>query len=444
MWQIIRDALQLDVSDLNYLFTPHNIKYTLLSHVGIPQRGLLIRILSFFRQWIRQLPFATKSTTCPPNRVLFFVATENQKRALLPLAEKLPTSCLVGIHKAVPQQISLFGAYTYSFFFFPLVLWQFLRARGDREKAFFWMFDAYWVSYGYYITMRLFLRRTRPAALVVANDHVMWTRALVLAAQQENIPTVYVQHASVTERFPPLTVDYALLEGEDSLYKYAACGPSSSHIFLVGVPRFDGYADQVNCQKQVRVVGIGTNTQNTAEQVHQLGQKLQRLPEIKFIFRPHPSDTRKEMWQQLAVQYGWGFSNPSHETAFQFLTHIDALIAGESNIHLEAALLNVVPLYYDFLGQRHDFYGFLRRGLVEGFTEPEQVAERLMALCQHKPDVRSKTKWYCSTVDTPFNGRSAELAVRLIQAIATKDQNLGEGWQPLATNATLKAYEYIG
>jgi len=59
--------------------------------------------------------------------------------------------------------------------------------------------------------------------LVVANDHSYPCTTIVKAAQDEGVKTVYIQHASVSDKFPALKFDYALLEGLDSLEKYNLC-----------------------------------------------------------------------------------------------------------------------------------------------------------------------------------------------------------------------------
>jgi hypothetical protein len=57
----------------------------------------------------------------------------------------------------------------------------------------------------------------RPRFLVVSNDHNPINRALTLLALKLGVKSIYMQHASVSERFPPLRFNYAFLDGEKAL-----------------------------------------------------------------------------------------------------------------------------------------------------------------------------------------------------------------------------------
>lgn len=443
--QLIREALALDISDLSFLYRPQNIDITLLSQIGQPKPGLLVRFGSFLWQLLRLLRQWPTSWQMPHGRAhtpLFFVTTNNQTVALQPLVDQLPESTIVGLYGFGQQSFPLLRAYLWAIPFFPLLLLKFFQAKGAARRSFTYVLDAYWLSYGYYIVLRKLLQQLHPSVLIMANDHIIWTRTLLLAAKKEGIPTIYLQHASVTERFPPLTFDFALLEGVDAAEKYAACGPSSTKIFLVGLPRFDAYHQHINQNSQVQSIGICTNPQNSLEEVAALASALQQhAPQVKVIFRPHPGDTRQLLWQDLAQQASWLFSNGRDESAFHFLTRVDTVLAGDSNILLEAALMNVYPIYYDFLGQKLDWYGFYKNGLTPYFADPADVAQAIHQLSQHKPDVRSRTKRYCASVDTAYDGRSAHLCANLVQKIITHAPNLTDEWQRIPHLTDCEVYE---
>lgn len=445
IWQIIRDALSLDVTDLVYLYRPQNMDMTLLSQVGQPRPGVFVRIGAFFWRMlklIRQLPQSGRMPPLTPQAPLFFVSTNNQTAALRPLAKEIKGAYLWGMEGFGDYQLPLLWAYIWSLFFFPVVLARYIRARGVARRPFRYVFDMYWLSYGYYILVRRYLRQMRPAVVIMANDHMLWTRALLRAAQAEGIATIYMQHASVSERFPPLAFDYALLDGFDAAQKYAACGPSATKVFLVGLPRFDAYAGQINRRSQAALTGVCVNPQNDLPQVTPLAETLrQHAPEMSFVLRPHPSDTRRDMWQNLAQQVGWEYSDGRTEPAFQFLSRMDVVLAGDSNILLEAALLNVYPIYYDFLGQKLDYYGFHKNGLAPYYDDPQAVTLALQELTAAKPDVRDRTKRYCASVHTAYDGRSAELAAILINKIISGEPLPDTGWQQITGIKGLEVYE---
>lgn len=417
---VARSVVKLDIVDFCYLYKPHNIEFRSLLQPGMLKHGLLTRIGAFiwhmFKSlWARQL----KLTPCLKNSIFFFAITQNQDRSLRPLARKISRAYFLGFHPFGDHQFPLFWAYLIAFPFFPLVMIKFLRSNNLQKTAFHYVFDEYWLSYGYYISIRWMLRKYRPTVIVIANDHVMWTRVLIQAAADEKITTIYVQHASVTERFPPLSVNYALLEGLDSKQKYEACGPSTTKIFLIGIPRFDKYHAMIKNHNHLQTVGICVGKMDSREQFLSLFQTLKHdLSELNYILRPHPGDLRLDMWKELATEANWGFSHSKKEDAFQFLDGVDTVLAGESNILLEAALLNIPPIYYDFSKKKLDWYGFYKNGLTPYFERPDEIVAYLKNMMNKgRSSIRSKAKRYCATIDTDYDGRSTELAVQLIEGI---------------------------
>ena len=294
-----------------------------------------------------------------------------------------------------------------------------LKARGYRRRSFSLALDAYLETYGFYIVCRHILRRLAPAAVVVSNDHTFWNRTIVKAAQDEGILTFYIQHSSVTEKFPPLAFDYACLDGEDALLKYDDSGPSETKVFLTGMPKFDAHFSSLNTSNKVETVGICTNEFDSLESVRDLFTRLrQSAPWLTLVLRPHPSDRRVSEWFSLAADSQLRISDSRKEGAFEFLKGIDVVVAGDSGILLEGALLNVFPMYYDFSDNSLDFYGFLRAGLIDRrLTQPGQLCQALEDIRNSRPKVRNHAKFYCWTVDTPYDGRSAILTSEIIREI---------------------------
>jgi hypothetical protein len=108
----------------------------------------------------------------------------------------------------------------------------------------------------------------------------------------------------------------------------------------------------------------------------------------------------------------WLFSQFDTESPFEFPRGVVAIIAGDSSILLEAALVNAVPVCCDFSSTHEDWYGFHRNGLVEYFSEPEGVCRSLSVTSRLTPSVRIKAKPHCVTVGTKYDGRSSALAPR--------------------------------
>ncbi|MCB8980445.1 MAG: hypothetical protein H6657_23790 [Ardenticatenaceae bacterium] len=417
-----KHAISLDVADLTYLYLPHNIKYQVNLKSGVPRKGIGVRIAAFFWHMIKSLwQSPRKVSVNSQHQPFFFAVTNNQERVLRPLAQKFDKSYFFGINGFGNEQLPLFWVYLTALPFFPLVFIKFLKARGLGKKAFHYVFDAYWLSYGLFIFMIWLLRKIQPSVVILSNDHLVWTRTLMKAAREEKIKTVYLQHASVTERFPPLTVDFALLEGDNAAEKYASRGASKTSVFLIGTPHFDKYFTKVNKRSKVQKIGICVGMLDELQSVIILGKALNDAIFNKNIFlRSHPGDARATEWQQTAAQLGWAYSDGKTEDAFQFLASMDVILAGDSNILLEAALMNVVPIYYDFMKNHLDWYGFLKNGLVVYHADPLSVAECIKEIDRGSRtyNFRTKAKTFCATVETIYEGRSSELATNLIYQIA--------------------------
>lgn len=445
MLKLIRDAIRLDIYDLNFTYSSERIgALSLPLQTGLPRRGILLRVGSFFWQFLRSsLTVRFKALRpLPANHVLLFAVTKNQLDVFQTLKEKMSNASLIGIRRRAPRNISLFAAYFISLFFLPVLLYRMISARGYQRRSYKMAFDFYWITYGYYILGRRLMRRLAPASLVVANDHVIWTRTLSQAARDESVKTFYVQHASVTDKFPPLAFDYALLEGRDALLKYDSIGHSETRVFLTGSPKYDPYREAINTTGSVQTVGICTNKFETIEAVEDLCRQLrQSFPSRRLILRPHPGDKRVSNWKALDERYQLGYSDSRIKVSFEFLKGVDVVVAGESNILLEGALMNVYPVYYDFEDIQRDAYGFLRHGLVERrLSQPEELCQLLAAVEHNRPNVRGRAKFYCETVDTPNDGRSVELCNHIITALSKGEEIDMTKWDPVPDLKNLQAY----
>lgn len=432
----IRDlfrATRLDIFDLNYLSSTESCGFLDNNPAILPRKGLFVRLCAFLVHWLQELPKTAFTKRLPRSAILFFVSTKNQKDAVSHLADAVPDSVMAGEKCDVPFRFPLFWAYTIAPLFFPSLLWSYLHADPYQRRAFRYVADIYLLTYGYYVAACSWLRNPQPRCVVTANDHVMHNRVMTQVAREMQIPTVYVQHASVTDKFPPLSFDVALLEGEDALRKYEKRGPTKTRVYLIGMPKADGYLGSLNQSQVVRRLGISCNRLDDEQQAEQLCRQLRvALPKLQITLRPHPSDQRRlPLWEKMAATSGLSYSNPSIESALDFLTGIDALIAGESNIHLEAALLDVYPLYFSLSGKVLDWYGFLKNGVVDHFATADGLCNQITVLSADKPSIRERCKPYCHTVGTQFDGQSTRLASGLIEAFATRQPVQNSMWQPV-------------
>ena len=277
---------------------------------------------------------------------------------------------------------------------------------------------------------------------MLANDHNFAHRTIILAARREKIPVIYIQHASVSDEFPPLSMDYALLDGLDAATIYDQAGKSETKVFLIGMAKADRFFKDINRGTDIKTVGICTNLFDPPQRVDELCKALaSNSLGVDLIFRPHPRDQRKQKWLEMTEQYHIRVSDSQVEDSFDFLKGVDTILAGNSNIHLEAALMNVYPIYYDFaLDRRVEKYTFVSKGLCESINQPEQVIGRLRELMVFRPSIRHRAKTYCVTIDTPYDGHSRELAQKIIYQIAEGEEIDLADWQRIQ-GKNLEIYE---
>ncbi|HEX8350709.1 MAG TPA: hypothetical protein VF598_12165 [Hymenobacter sp.] len=353
--------------------------------------------------------------------VWLYVVSQNNYEALHFLKEGLPGSVLVagqskqiGRYNKLVNRLSLRRKLLY-YWQYPFVLSGLLKVVGRPAWRFF---DLMFNAIGYYEVYRRALRHYQPRAIIFANDHNDDARALLLAARTCGIPTAYVQHASVSTYFPPLSFDLSLLEGQDALDKYRQCGPVAGHAELVGMPKADTFLRQRNLNPIVQRVGIAANVLDDSTALAELLSHLHReFPSLTVTFRAHPGDSRDFTFllqQHPSLQY----SDARQQNVFEFLLQQDALIAADTSTHLEATLLNLACIYYRFNTHAFtdDYYGYVAKGLVERANSLAEVSGLLRRYQAHKPsDLFRRAAYYNATLGTADEGHSQQRALRILR-----------------------------
>lgn len=356
-----------------------------------------------------------KKTNIPKGKVWFLALTKNNYDALEETYRQTPNSVLVSFFRFRSTINNETYYYTLRLKFFYCFIYPFLWSKYyilHKKKA-IRFYDLFYAVNGTYEESLRLLKKTSPKAIVFSNDHLIIARALLLAANDLGIKTYYIQHASVSEYFPPLEFTHSLLEGQDALDKYKLCGAVESFIHLVGMPKFDQYSDYINTNKSVKKIGVAFNLNDNLQSVYNFVSELKNRS-INIVIRPHPGDDR-----DLSIFSGFEISNSKEEGSFDFLIKIDAIIAGDSSIHLEAVHVNVYPVYFIFqraTDSRFDYYKFVKNGLVEYCKTIEEVLFMLDKLKKEKPFVQSRANYYNATLGQKSQINSTELIVKIIEA----------------------------
>ncbi|QMU28984.1 glycosyltransferase family protein [Adhaeribacter radiodurans] len=419
---IYADILQLRFTDTFAAIPAHAINA--ISPVNVFARLGRVLLYTGGRLFLDLfLPFRNKENIS--GKVWLYVVSKNNYESLQFIKVALPEAVFVagqnkqiGIYNKqvtrLPTRFKIF----YYYKFIPLLLGLY-QLKGKRALRFF---DLIYTAVGYYELSLKYLQKYRPIAIIFANDHNTDPRALLIAAKEVGIPTIYLQHASVSTNFPPLSFDLSLLEGQDSLDKYRACGPVLGEVKLIGMPKADKYLANKNSSTTIESIGVCANIIDETDRIKELLTRLvQEFPDKKISFRPHPSDRRNFNFINQ-ISPGIQFSNAKVEPAFDFLQKQDVIIAADSSIHLEAVMLNILSIYYRLEKSNFvdDYYGYVRHQLVEKAADLNDLTFLISSYELNRPQVSGRAKYYNAVMGTELEGRSHELALRYIKEYLLK------------------------
>lgn len=347
-----------------------------------------------------------KNSKSLDGKIWLFAESLNQYRALQDLT-KFPQSVLVSKENSSfvekEYQLHLNAQFKYRL----VGLFKFWRYKKIFGKKFKLHLNTILVHDGIYESLLELLKKHRPLMIVFSNDHNAYCRALRLAATDLRIKTVYLQHAAVTEEFPPLNFSLSLLEGKDSLDKYQKAGTQNAKTALVGMPKFDKFHGFINQNKKLQAIGLALNAGDDFKLYFSLFENLYRsFSKLKFHIRFHPSINVS----QIEVPSFFEHSSSSLETSFDFLNKIDMLVAGNSSIHLEAVMMNVVSAQINFTQKNieNDYYGFVKNKLTTVINEAD-LKDYINKMMVEKPTIRQRAKYYVDTVNTKHDGKSLNL-----------------------------------
>jgi hypothetical protein len=363
-------------------------------------------------------------------KIIFFTISKNNYLSVEPLYKKLATTevAIFGDRKfdaTTPIFIPTVLSALLVVVFFPRLMVDYMMMDQSARKSFRQGISDVLLSYPFYYVCFLWFKWTRPRAIVIVNDHVYSTRILVYWANKFNIPSFYLQHASVTEGFPKLDMMYAFLEGEDAMTKYIKAGSDRAKISLIGIPKLDEYYHRISSTKRINTIGIASNGLEPLDRIYELILFIhENFPEQQVFYRPHLTESydgaRKSERDQFFARINELkkkvlISDPFKQNAMEYLTQIDCLIAGDSGIHLEAVWLNVTSIYFRNGGYFFDYYGFVKRKLVHYAETFEELKIFLLAQRDDRTAVRHQAKFYCDTIHSQHDGNSTELAANLLQ-----------------------------
>lgn len=283
-------------------------------------------------------------------------------------------------------------------------------------------FDNFCSVYAYLVYFYRILKQTDPEFVITSNDHNPPNRSLLAVAHYLGIKTVYLQHASVSNLFPALRVDYAFLDGQCALNTYRECEknqPATNRkvptpkMLLTGQKKHLARSEI----RETRAIGIALNVLDDAATAIRFVKELANAGQ-ELRVRWHPG-----LLELHTRQYSTAFekmpqvklSNPKTEPVSDFMASIRWLVAGNSSIHLEAALAGVTPIYYELTPpDTSDYYGYARHGLTRRANSVAEIVEMVKAgVGAEGPDAEA-VRYYSATYLTEWDGKEGELVGRYL------------------------------
>lgn len=410
----------IDIKDINYIAFTLGVSYKNNTGSKLALKlgrswfyGISSFIYHFFYYFIKG-PWFYPSYKGDKYDTLYFGISLNNENALNNIEVFDSTKYLVINKKRYP----FVKAYVHSL----LYVGEFLRvvknSNSNERKIIKANFLDFVLAYGNYCVCVKLLKRIGPHIVVIANDHSVENVCLIRACSEEHIQTLYVQHASVTNNFPPLCVDYAFLDGQESFEKYFNIGGLKSKCFITGAVRFDGIHIKTVSNK-VNIVGVAINQFDSNDKITYLISVLKEN-DYNVVLRPHPA-MDMSYYQAFCCKTGIGFSNPRLEKSYDFLTRIDCLVSNQSSIHLDANIVHCASVCYNMSDSiMDDYYGYSKKGLIRVFDKIDNLIDTLKSndiLKEYHEDI---VRYYNASTGTMYEGKVGLLIADFIHDIVNK------------------------
>tara|TARA_Y100000590_G_scaffold211779_1_gene239967 strand:- start:1539 stop:2792 length:1254 start_codon:yes stop_codon:yes gene_type:complete len=400
-------------------------KMNLMRHLFRIPFKLIFNLLRYAYQFFQLYPNSLKFS----NKIIFFTVSKNNYEALKRLYKPFINQSLFLTNdyrlKNNQYVIPMVIPYLVSIILSPIIFFNVFKLNSSERKRFLLYFEEIIESIGYNYFIKYYLKYLRPRAIIFTNDHVFYSRSLILKANEFRIPTFYMQHSAVTDIFPPMLGKYSMLDGIDSFNKYY---PNQSlpnkNVALIGISKFDNYLKNYylnNNNNNIQNIGIATTDSMDIKNIKLLIHMLKKeFGANKLYFRAHPAEVQKNKYKSLDLD-DCNISDSTKESVMNYLKKVDTVISGNSSIILEAAIMNVFPIFWNtpdslskYKDNKNDKYGFVKNKLVIPLMTVDEIVNTIFKYKSNKPNLKNKIKIYCDTINTDYEGKSTILARNFI------------------------------
>lgn len=273
------------------------------------------------------------------------------------------------------------------------------------------------------------LTRSKPNVVLCSNDHNSANRSLLAVANFLGISTAYVQHASVSSRFHKLEFDYSFLDGKSAYEAYLQC-ENNTHdpsvksskdrwVLLSGVKR--PLTTESNTTNARDTVGVAFKEADGIVEVARLSQAIVQCGK-RVLLRYHPATSQGaiDKLNRLAKESGSSImlNSPYSTPVGEYLGSVDAVVASNSTMLLEAAMVNVKSIYYEFRpAVTPDYYGYVKEGIAFQAHSAKEVVELVNGdLCLSDSRIEA-IQQYSHTYNTVWHNHEGRLVASHLKDI---------------------------
>lgn len=205
--------------------------------------------------------------------------------------------------------------------------------------------------------------------LSVASDHSPVVMAMLSLAKQNGLPTCYVQHAPVTEHFPPLDFDLSVLYDQASVEAYELADQKrnrrTEERIVILSPFAHDYTRPRTIHNRALNVGMCLSSIPKTERLIAFSRKIVDHPNVSTLYwRCHPRfqlEAPDVGGERISVQERGG-------SLEAFLEKVDIVLVPNSGVGIES-LHNGKPTFYvDGMDDiPRDYYKFVESGILPEF-----------------------------------------------------------------------------
>ena len=448
--------------ELNYFLSKEDIDVVIYEDkkkIKQKFKGIFLQSLLFFFRILSNLSlFEKKIFTKPVYVALGTINQFNSIKSTLEALEANGDKFLLSINKNVfhknyyfknakPVKFNIKVALSGLVLFFSRVLPLYLELKRKNKKyeiaMHFNLFCEAYILVPFYIDM---LKKVQPKIIIVLNDHHVINRSLRLSAEIMDVKTLYLQHASVSEIFPPLEFNYALLDGNIAHQFYIQCYQTQQRtnlriekniakckVILTGQKKSVVKKNEEKMLKGLHI-GLAVNPDDDFDYLQKLLEHLSSM-KVKCIVRTHQGQSLfflKQLKAYIRDKNWISWSDSREHMISNYFMQVNLLIASNSSIHLEAALAGLPTFYYEMTSKvlYSDYYGYVRNG-VSKKLENNFSFELLKNFVnsEHNDLQRLKSiKSYSETYGTSWQDQEGKLSALIINRILN-DKSLDDLFQ---------------